>query len=70
MEALDRELLNEGAVLGTVYPKAAYTQERIQRLVQAGYLREVRRPSQHAGLPTPPIGYEITVAGKVVLHAR
>ena len=38
MEALDRELLNEAAVLGTLYPKAAYTQERIQRLVQAGYL--------------------------------
>ena len=55
MEHLDRKLLNEAAVLGALYPKAAYMQERIQRLVQAGYLREVRRPSQHAGLPPPPI---------------
>jgi hypothetical protein len=69
MEPLDLKMLDEADRIGTFYPKADHEKQRAPQLAEHGYLRAVRRSVQATGMPSPPIGYEITAEGKAALRS-
>ncbi|MGH9614870.1 MAG: hypothetical protein ACRD4P_17545 [Bryobacteraceae bacterium] len=68
IDPYDVELLSS-AEMKTCYPKSKQEELRLERLTEDGYLRRVRRSSQHSGVPPMPIGYELTPQGTAFLAA-
>jgi hypothetical protein len=67
MEARDFDILAEAQMSGIWYPKVGDDNERAHRLVERGYLRAARPPSQASGPPSAPIGFELTPEGTAAL---